>query len=226
MGKRVDQSARSVISPDPNIDVDEVGVPLAIAQTLTIAERVTSYNVHRMRECVLVGANSPGGAESVTLRDGHPPAPLAAPPSPRRRLRRRQADPARVHCRPRHPGGGPGLHRAALHPGRRQRRLQPAAVFAQGASAPFSPAPRSLWGGLQMGMMAHRVRVMSEGDTFRLNLSCTTPYNADFDGDEMNMHVPQSLAVRPPPSPPPPRRPALTGPRPRPPGRPSPRPRS
>ena len=83
MGKRVDQSARSVISPDPNIDVDEVGVPLAIAQTLTIAERVTSYNVHRMRECILVGANAPGGAESVTLRDGlfAPCRPLLSPPS-------------------------------------------------------------------------------------------------------------------------------------------------
>jgi len=32
-----------------------------------------------------------------------------------------------------------------------------------------------------------------KGSTFRMNLSCTTPYNADFDGDEMNIHVPQTL---------------------------------
>ena len=38
--------------------------------------------------------------------------------------------------------------------------------------------------------MGHRVRVLNYS-TFRLNLSCTTPYNADFDGDEMNIHVPQ-----------------------------------
>jgi DNA-directed RNA polymerase II subunit RPB1 len=43
----------------------------------------------------------------------------------------------------------------------------------------------------KMSIMAHRVRVMAH-DTFRVNLSCTTPYNADFDGDEMNMHVPQT----------------------------------
>jgi DNA-directed RNA polymerase II subunit RPB1 len=43
----------------------------------------------------------------------------------------------------------------------------------------------------KMSIMAHRVRVMAH-DTFRMNLSCTTPYNADFDGDEMNMHVPQT----------------------------------
>ena len=43
-------------------------------------------------------------------------------------------------------------------------------------------------------MMGHRVKVM-KGNTFRLNVSVTTPYNADFDGDEMNMHVPQSSAA-------------------------------
>ena len=44
----------------------------------------------------------------------------------------------------------------------------------------------------RMSMMGHRVKVM-DGDTFRLNVSVTPPYNADFDGDEMNMHVPQSF---------------------------------
>jgi DNA-directed RNA polymerase beta' subunit len=47
----------------------------------------------------------------------------------------------------------------------------------------------------RMSMMGHFVRVMT-GDTFRLNLSATTPYNADFDGDEMNMHVPQNIESR------------------------------
>ena len=47
----------------------------------------------------------------------------------------------------------------------------------------------------RMSLMAHRVRVMHHS-TFRLNLSCTTPYNADFDGDEMNMHVPQTHEAR------------------------------
>lgn len=43
----------------------------------------------------------------------------------------------------------------------------------------------------RMSMMGHRVRILPY-NTFRLNLSVCTPYNADFDGDEMNMHVPQS----------------------------------
>lgn len=41
----------------------------------------------------------------------------------------------------------------------------------------------------KMSLMGHRVKVLP-GQTFRLNLAVTTPYNADFDGDEMNMHVP------------------------------------
>ena len=47
----------------------------------------------------------------------------------------------------------------------------------------------------KMSMMAHKIKVM-KGSTFRLNVSVTPPYNADFDGDEMNMHVPQSIASR------------------------------
>ena len=44
----------------------------------------------------------------------------------------------------------------------------------------------------RMSMMAHRIRILPY-NTFRLNLSVCSPYNADFDGDEMNMHVPQSV---------------------------------
>ena len=47
----------------------------------------------------------------------------------------------------------------------------------------------------KMSMMGHRVKILP-WSTFRLNLSVTTPYNADFDGDEMNLHVPQSLETK------------------------------
>ena len=40
-------------------------------------------------------------------------------------------------------------------------------------------------------MMCHRAVVMMKGDTFRMNVGDTKPYNADFDGDEMNLHMPQ-----------------------------------
>ena len=47
-----------------------------------------------------------------------------------------------------------------------------------------------------MSMMAHIVKVMYHGDTFRMNVADTKPYNADFDGDEMNMHMPQMMKQR------------------------------
>lgn len=46
-----------------------------------------------------------------------------------------------------------------------------------------------------MSTMGHRVKVLPH-NTFRLNLAVTSPYNADFDGDEMNMFVPQSLEAK------------------------------
>lgn len=51
MGKRVDFSARTVITGDPNIGIDELGVPWTIAQNLTFPETVTQHNVHRYSFC-------------------------------------------------------------------------------------------------------------------------------------------------------------------------------
>ena len=158
MGKRVDQSSRSVISPDPTIDLDQVGVPESIAQVLTRSERVTPFNLQIMRRRVANGAGRLDGAEAVTLRDG------------------KCIQLAYVTDRP----------ALDLVPGCLvERYLQ------NDDQVLFNRQPTLH----RMSMMAHRVLIM-KGSTFRLNLSCTTPYNADFDGDEMNCHVPQSIAAQ------------------------------
>ena len=54
-GKRVDFSGRTVISPDPNLRVDEVCVPKLVAQILTFPDRVTEHNMDMLRQCVLNG---------------------------------------------------------------------------------------------------------------------------------------------------------------------------
>mgnify|MGYP002700427762 CR=1 FL=1 len=155
MGKRVDFSARTVITPDPLLDLDQVGVPRSIAMNLTIPEKVTSFNLVAMRDRVRLGPRHPKGARYVETKDGTrfdltvaKMASLSVGDTVERPL---QNDDSVVMNRQ------PTLHR--------------------------------------MSMMAHRVHIM-DYSTFRLNLSVTTPYNADFDGDEMNMHVPQSLAAR------------------------------
>ncbi|KAJ4477824.1 beta and beta-prime subunits of DNA dependent RNA-polymerase [Lentinula edodes] len=157
MGKRVDFSARTVITGDPNLELDEVGVPRSIAMNLTFPERVTPYNITYLQELVRNGPTTYPGARYVVRDTGE-----------RIDLRyNKRAD-------------------AFLQYGWVvERHLK------DGDFVLFNRQP-SLH---KMSMMSHRVRLMPYS-TFRLNLSVTPPYNADFDGDEMNMHVPQSEETR------------------------------
>jgi len=158
MGKRVDFSARTVISGDPNLSIDEVGVPKSIALNLTYPEVVTPFNIDRMRELVENGPTQHPGAKYIIRDDGN-------------RLDLRYIKKASdTHLE---------------HGYRVERHLQ------DGDFVIFNRQP-SLH---KMSMMGHRARIMPYS-TFRLNLCVTTPYNADFDGDEMNLHVAQTLETR------------------------------
>eukprot|EP00271_Cylindrocystis_brebissonii_P003385 TRINITY_DN1429_c0_g6_i1.p1 TRINITY_DN1429_c0_g6~~TRINITY_DN1429_c0_g6_i1.p1 ORF type:complete len:1954 (-),score=319.86 TRINITY_DN1429_c0_g6_i1:2079-7940(-) len=161
MGKRVDFSARTVITPDPNLNIDELGVPWSIALNLTYPETVTPYNLERMKELVAYGPHPPpgkSGARYIIREDGQ-----------RLDLRflKKSSD--------KHLELGYKV----------ERHLQ------EGDLVLFNRQP-SLH---KMSIMGHRIRIFPYS-TFRLNLSVTTPYNADFDGDEMNMHVCQTFETR------------------------------
>lgn len=157
MGKRVDFSARSVITPDANIDLDELGVPEEIATNLTFPETVSPYNRERLMSYVRNGPDKHPGAKSVYLKRDKANFSL------------RYVNPDTIDLRE-----GDIVHRHLI----------------DGDIVLFNRQP-SLH---KASMMAHRVRVLPYS-TFRLNVSATRPYNADFDGDEMNMHVPQSIAA-------------------------------
>lgn len=158
MGKRVNFSARTVITGDPNIELDQVGVPRSIARTLTYPEAVTPYNIHKLTKLVRNGPNEHPGAKYI-IRDSGERIDL--------RYHKRVGD-------------------IALQYGWKVERH-----LMDDDPVLFNRQP-SLH---KMSMMAHRVKVMPYS-TFRLNLSVTSPYNADFDGDEMNLHVPQSEETR------------------------------
>jgi DNA-directed RNA polymerase II subunit RPB1 len=158
MGKRVDFSARTVITGDPNIMLDEVGVPRSIARTLTYPETVTPYNIGKLHQLVQNGPNTHPGAKYVIRSDG-----------------------SRIDLR-HHKRAG----QISLEYGWKVERH-----IIDGDYIIFNRQP-SLH---KESMMGHRVRVMPYS-TFRLNLSVTSPYNADFDGDEMNLHVPQTEETR------------------------------
>jgi DNA-directed RNA polymerase II subunit RPB1 len=157
MGKRVDFSARTVITPDANIDVDELGVPEEIAMNLTFPELVTVYNRDRLVSYIRNGPTKYPGAKSVLIRDEN------------RTISLRYVNPDMIDLKQ-----GDVVHRHLI----------------DGDVVLFNRQP-SLHKG---SMECHRIKVLPYS-TFRLNVSATRPYNADFDGDEMNMHVPQSITA-------------------------------
>lgn len=158
MGKRVDFSARCVITPDPYFACDRVGVPYTIAKTLTIPETVNSINIIKLTKRVRMGSTDVKGAECIIHTDGK--VTNLAHTKDRESIILKYGEVVERH-----------LDDDDIVVFNRQPSLH------------------------KHGMQAHRVRLMP-GHTFRLSLVVAAPYNADFDGDEMNLHVPQSLAAR------------------------------
>ena len=156
-GKRVEFSARSVITPDPNISIAELGMPVKIAMNLTFPEKVTPYNMTNMYKLIQnVGPNGEErhpGAKTIVRADG-------------RMISLRHVNRKEIVLRV-----GDVVNRHIM----------------DGDIVLFNRQPTLH----RMSMMGHRVKVLPY-NTFRLNVSVTAPYNADFDGDEMNAHIPQS----------------------------------
>ncbi|KIY66237.1 beta and beta-prime subunits of DNA dependent RNA-polymerase [Cylindrobasidium torrendii FP15055 ss-10] len=157
-GKRVDFSGRTVISPDPNLRIDEVAVPERVAKILTYPERVTPHNVEKLRRAVRNGPEVHPGANFVARGDV----------------------------------------KKFLKFGNREAVAEGLAVgdvverhIVDGDVVLFNRQP-SLH---KLSIMCHRVKVRP-WRSFRLNECVCGPYNADFDGDEMNLHVPQTEEAR------------------------------
>lgn len=144
-GKRVEFSARSVITPDPNISIAELGVPEKIAMNLTVPERVTPYNRERLYKFIQNGADVFPGAKTIVRGDG------------------RMISLRHINTR----------ELVLYHGDIVNRHLMDGDILL------FNRQPTLH----RMSMMGHRVRVLPY-NTFRLNVSVTTPYNADFDGDK------------------------------------------
>ena len=156
-GKRVDQSARSVITPDPYISIDELGVPIRVALNITFQETVNEYNIEEMRKLIMNGSNKWPGAKYVKKTNEIGPINL------------KYADLGKIAAEL---NFGDVVHRH----------------LNDGDYVLFNRQP-SLH---KMSMMCHKVIIMPY-QTFRLNVLDTPPYNADFDGDEMNLHCPQNI---------------------------------
>lgn len=69
MAKRTDFNARSVITPDPTLSINQLGVPLDIAMNLTIPEIVTPKNIERLTKLIRNGKHKYPGANFVVIYD-------------------------------------------------------------------------------------------------------------------------------------------------------------
>jgi len=158
-GKRTNFCARTVISPDPMLELFEVGVPFIIATKLTVPERVNDWNMQYLKGFVEKGPDKYPGANYIIRPDGK-----------KKKITEETKE-------------------ASLE------ELQPGYIVERhlmdGDIAIFNRQP-SLH---RMSMMCHRIKILP-GKTLRLNPAVCTPYNADFDGDEMNLHIPQTEESR------------------------------
>lgn len=157
-GKRVDFSGRTVISPDPNLDIDQVAVPIDMAKILTYPEMCFNHNIEKLRKLVRNGAYKHPGANVIIYPDGMKRMLLGNT--------EKFANELYVGCIV-------------------ERHL------IDGDIVLFNRQP-SLH---RMSIMCHRAKIQP-WRTLRFNECVCTPYNADFDGDEMNIHVPQTEEAR------------------------------
>ncbi|PSK56814.1 DNA-directed RNA polymerase I subunit rpa1 [Elsinoe australis] len=173
MGKRVNFAARTVISPDPNIETNEIGVPPVFAIKLTYPEPVTDHNFQELKEAVQNGPfvwpgavaieNENGQVINLQVKNAEERTALANQLQAPSSTAYNGARPKKVH---RHLNNGdivimnrqPTLHKPS--------------------------------------MMCHRARVLPGEKTLRMHYANCNTYNADFDGDEMNMHFPQNELAR------------------------------
>ena len=153
MGKRVDFSARSVITPDPNLSIRELGIPLKIAKNITKPVVVNERNKKFLMQLIRNGPDVYPGAKIYEKANGES-------------ISLRYVDKESIILE-----NGDRVHRHMM----------------DGDAVLFNRQPTLH----RMSMMCHIAKIMKRGDTFRMNVADTKPYNADFDGDEMNLHMPQ-----------------------------------
>ena len=157
-GKRVNFSGRTVISPDPSMKINEVGIPYEIARIVTVCETVTDLNIEKLKKLIRMGDKYPG-ANYIIRPDGK---------------RKKISEDLKEEII------------NEISPGYKvERHLQNGDVLL------FNRHPSLHRGSL----MAHFAKILP-GRTFRLHPAAAKPYNADFDGDEMNIHSPQTEEAR------------------------------
>lgn len=165
MGKRVNFAARSVISPDPNLDTNEVGVPLFMAKKLTFPEGVNEANYEKLKQLILNGPSKWPGAVSIE-ENGNQISLEGSTKEQREAIARSLLENAENKVVYRHL-----MNKDVLLFNRQPTLHKPS-------------------------LMSHIARVLPSEQTIRMHYANCSGYNADFDGDEMNLHFLQNHVAR------------------------------
>ncbi|KAH7726241.1 DNA-directed RNA polymerase I subunit A1 [Aphelenchoides avenae] len=168
MGKRVNYACRSVITPDPYLDVDEIGIPQIFAKRLTFAEPVNYLNAAQLRQAIRRGPDEHPGAAIVETSDGK-----------KQRVREDNEGARMAMAKRVNPGG----------------TAMPTTVYRhllKGDNLLMNRQP-SLH---KPSIMGHRAKVLVGQRALRMNYAPCKAYNADFDGDEMNGHFVQNRVAQ------------------------------
>ncbi|KAF9782967.1 hypothetical protein BJ322DRAFT_1008844 [Thelephora terrestris] len=182
MGKRVNYAARSVISPDVNIEPNEIGVPPVFARKLTYPEPVIPANLEKLRQAVINGPDHYPGAKMIEYEDGR----LQSLDKLSRDQRKALAN-TLLTVSESASGGTPGsfIPKGAVNK-KVYRHLEDGDLLILNRQ-PTLHKP---------SMMCHKARVLLGEKTIRMHYANCNSYNADFDGDEMNIHFPQNQIAR------------------------------
>ncbi|MCJ1461770.1 hypothetical protein MMC07_000369 [Pseudocyphellaria aurata] len=173
MGKRVNFAARSVISPDPNIEPNEIGVPPVFAKKLTYPEPVTNHNFYELKEAVLNGVDRWPGATAIENENGQVISLRTKTLEERQAIANQLLAPSNTSVN--------GARSKKVH-----RHLNNGDIVLMNRQ-PTLHKP---------SMMSHRARILPGEKTIRMHYANCNTYNADFDGDEMNLHFPQNEVAR------------------------------
>ncbi|KAF5387629.1 hypothetical protein D9615_000576 [Tricholomella constricta] len=191
MGKRVNYAARSVISPDVNIEPNEIGVPPVFARKLTFPEPVTPANFHEMRQRVIAGPRGYPGASMVEYEDGRQQSLDKLTVEQRTAIANQLLTPQE--------GERSGSSRRGLYTRTPAVNKKVYRHLRDGDILILNRQPTLH----KPSMMAHKARVLQGEKTIRMHYANCNSYNGkfklikpDFDGDEMNIHFPQNQVAR------------------------------
>ncbi|KAI1321572.1 hypothetical protein EDD11_003052 [Mortierella claussenii] len=184
MGKRVNYAARSVISPDVNIETNEIGIPPVFATKLTYPEPVTHYNVKEMRRAVINGPSKWPGAAYVQHEDGALSSLANLSLESRIALANQLLTPQDSHS---------GVSTTSPYPTRTQPSNKKVYRHLRNGDLLLLNRQPTLH---KPSIMAHKARILPGERTIRMHYANCNTYNADFDGDEMNVHFPQNEIAR------------------------------